>query len=65
MPPHTFQKGKKSTSSAVRIFTGRRFGKADEKVKVVKASQFHEIRKQLEEKKNAEERREFQQLSCN
>ena len=63
MPPRAIQSGKKTTSSAVTIFTGRRFGKLDERVRVVKASQFHEIRKQREEKK--EERRKFLQLSCN
>ena len=62
MPPHAIQSGKKTTSSAVTIFTGQRFGKLDERVKVVKASHFHKIRKQREEK---EERRKFLQLSCN
>jgi len=61
MPPHAIQSGKKTTSSAVTIFTGRQFGKLDKRVKVVKASQFHKIRKQQEEK---EERCKFLQLSC-
>jgi len=63
MPPCAIQSGKKTTSLAVTIFTGQRFGKLDKRVKVVKASQFHKIRKQQEEKK--EEHRKFLQLSCN
>ena len=60
MPRRAFQTGKKSTSSTARIFTGLRLGKADEKTKVVKASQIHEQRKWLEERKKNEERRKFQ-----
>jgi len=60
MPPHGFHAGKKTTSSTARIFNGLRFGKAADKMKVVKASHIHEERKQLEEKK----RRKSQQLFC-
>ena len=64
MPPRTFRTAKKTTSTAVRAFTGLRLGKSDQKMKVVKASQIHEQKRRLEEKRN-EERRKFQQFSCN
>jgi len=63
MPCHTFQTSKKSTSSAVRAFTGLQFGRADQKKKVVKASNIHEQMIRLEERKK--ECCKFQQLSCN
>ena len=61
MTPRAFTTGRKTTSSTARIFTGLRWGTADEKVKVVKTSQIREQRKQL--KKENEKRRKFQQLS--
>ena len=64
MPPRAFRTGKKSTSPAARLFTGLRLGKADKKMKVMTASQLHEHRMRLEEKKKNEEHRKFQQLSC-
>jgi hypothetical protein len=65
MPPRAFHTGKKSTSSTARIFTGLRLGKADKKVKVMKALHIHEQRKLLKERKKNEERRKFPQLSFN
>ena len=58
MPPRAFTTGKKTTSSTARIFTGLRWGTADEKMKVVKTSQIREQRRQL--KAENEERRKFQ-----
>jgi len=60
-----YQTGKKTTSSTARIFTGSRFGKVEERVKVLNASQIHEQKRQLEEKKKNKERRKFQQHSRN
>jgi hypothetical protein len=64
MPIRGFQTGKKSTSSTARIFTGR-LGRADDKVKVMKASRIHEQRRWLEEKKKNKERHKFPELCHN
>jgi len=57
MPPSGFYAGKKSTSSTARIFTGLRFGKSANKVKVVKPSHIQAERKRLEEKMRLESKK--------
>jgi hypothetical protein len=66
MPARPSRPSKKLTSSTVRVYSGRRFGKNGQGTsELLKVSQVWEKQKQLEEKKKKKELREFQFHSRN
>jgi hypothetical protein len=55
MPARSFKINKRLVTPSIRLYSGSRFGGKDQKVKVVKAAQMSEQRRQLNERRRKKE----------